>query len=319
MSASMSDASAPSCGGIDLGGSKIEATLFDGTLTPITTRRTATPQDSYSDLLNALGGEVAWLRGQACQPDLPVGIGVPGLIDATTGRSVTANLPASGKPLGADIKARNGGPIRLANDCKCLALSEALDGAGQGHRTVFGLVLGTGIGGGVVVDGSLLPGPNIVAGEIGHVALPATLVTRHKLPILPCGCGAEGCFETYLSGTGMTRLSESLTGRRRTAEDIVAAARRNEAAAAHIFEVWLQIAGQLLRSVQLHIDPDCIVLGGGLSKVEGLHHALADALALAALPGLRVPRICKPRFGDSSGARGAALLVRPRRRHGLNP
>ena len=314
----MSDTSAPSCGGIDLGGSKIEAALFDGTLTPIATRRIATPQDSYSDLLDALGGEVAWLRAQARQPDLPVGVGVPGLIDPNTGLSVTANLPANGKPLGADIKARIGGPIQLANDCKCFALSEALDGAGHGHRTVFGLVLGTGIGGGVVVDGSLLPGPNVLAGEIGHAALPAPLVTQHKLPILPCGCGGQGCFETLLSGAGMERLSDSLTGRHRTAQEIVAAARRNDAAASHVFEVWLLIAGELLRSLQLHIDPDCIVLGGGLSKIEGLQHALADALAWTALPGLRAPMICKPRFGDSSGARGAALLVRPRRRHGLN-
>jgi len=307
----MSDRSTPVCGGIDLGGTKIEATLFDATLTPITTRRMATPQDHYADLMDALSTEIAWLRSKADQPALPVGVGIPGLIDPITGHSVTANLPANGKPFGADLKARSGGAIRLANDCKCFALSEATGGAGDGYHTVFGLVFGTGLGGGVVVDGSLLPGPNVLAGEIGHTALPATLVEKHKLSILPCGCGRLGCFETYLSGPGLARLSVTLTGKHRTAAELVAATTRNDTAAAHVFDVWLQIAGELLHSLQLHIDPDCIVLGGGLSRIEGLQYKLSDALAQSALPGLRVPEICKPKFGDCSGARGAALLVRP--------
>lgn len=308
MSASMSDAV---CGGIDLGGTKIEATLFDGDLTPLASRRVATPRDSYADLLDALGTEVAWLQSEAQHVDLPVGVGIPGLIDPVTGHSVTANLPANGKPLGADLKARSGGTIRLANDCKCFALSEAVGGAGDGHHTVFGLILGTGLGGGVVVDGRLMPGPNALAGEIGHAALPAPLVAQYGLPLLPCGCGRQGCFETYLSGAGMERLSDTLTGQRRTAPQIVAATLQNDADAQRVFEVWLQIAGELLHSLQLHIDPDCIVLGGGLSKIDGLDRKLSRALAASALPGLRAPDIRKPKFGDSSGTRGAALLVCP--------
>ncbi|MDA7963478.1 ROK family protein [Ruegeria sp.] len=304
----MSDA--PTCGGIDLGGTKIEATLFDATLTPIKTRRVATPQTEYADLLDALSGEIAWLRAEARQSDLPVGVGIPGLIDPVTGCSHTANLPAKGKPLGTDLMARNGGTIRLANDCKCFALSEATRGAGDGYRTVFGLILGTGLGGGVVVDGALLPGPNMLAGEVGHAALPAPLVAQHQLPLLPCGCGRKGCFETYLSGAGMTRLCQVLTGQSRTAPDLVAAAASGETAAGQVFAVWLQIAGELLHNLQLHLDPDCIVLGGGLSKIDGLDHAFSEALAQAALPALRAPVISKPEFGDSSGTRGAALLVR---------
>lgn len=305
----MSDASAPLCGGIDLGGTKIEATLFDGDLNPITIRRVATPRTSYSDLLDAICAEVAWLRNQTGQPGLPIGVGIPGLIDPVSGYSVTANLPANGKPLGADLSARSDGVIRLANDCKCFALSEATRGAGDGHRTVFGLILGTGLGGGVVVDGALLPGPNMLAGEVGHTALPAPVVARHKLPILPCGCGRHGCFESYVPGAGMTRLSEALTGQSRTAPELVAATARNDAGAAHVFGVWLQIAAELLHNLQLHLDPDCIVLGGGLSKIDGLDRKLSDALSQVALPGLRAPEIRKPKFGDSSGTRGAALLV----------
>lgn len=310
MSVSMSEASPPACGGIDLGGTKIEATLFDAALIPLASRRIATPQDEYGALLEVLNAEIAWLRTEAGLPGLPVGVGIPGLIDPVTGHSVTANLPANGKPLGADLKARSGGVIRLANDCKCFALSEAIGGAGSGHHTVFGLILGTGVGGGVVVDGRLLPGPNVLAGEIGHAALPAPLVAQHGLPILPCGCGRRGCFETYLSGTGIAQLSEALTGQQRTAPQIVSAASNNDPDAIHVFDVWLQIAGELLHSLQLHIDPDCIVLGGGLSNIDGLEHKLSGALTQSALPGLRAPVICKPKFGDSSGARGAALLVR---------
>ncbi|WP_299949951.1 ROK family protein [uncultured Ruegeria sp.] len=308
MSASTSDAA---WGGIDLGGTKIEATLFDSNLTALASRRIPTPRQSYADLLEALTAEITWLRVASGQPDLPVGIGIPGLIDPITGQSVTANLPANGMPLGNDLKARNGGFIRLANDCKCFALSEAIGGAGEGYHTVFGLILGTGLGGGVVVDGALLPGPNVLAGEIGHAALPAPIMARYNLPILPCGCGRQGCFETFLCGTGMTRLAKTLAGAPLTAPEVVAATAQGDETAAHILDVWLQIAGELLHSLQLHIDPDCIVLGGGLSNIEGLEHNLADALASVALPGLRAPLICKPKFGDSSGARGAALLVRP--------
>lgn len=314
MSASMSEGAV--CGGLDLGGTKIEATLFNANLTPLASRRIATPRDTYGALLEALTEEIAWLRAKAHQPDLPVGVGIPGLIDPVTGHSVTANLPANGQPLGADLKARNGDGIRLANDCKCFALSEAIGGAGYGQHTVFGLILGTGLGGGVVVDGALLPGPNLLAGEIGHAALPAPLVAQHDLPLLPCGCGRRGCYETYLSGTGMARLSEALTGQPRTAPEIISAALAQDPDAIHVFDVWLQIAGELLHGLQLHIDPDCIVLGGGLSNIDGLERHLSDALARSALPGLRTPVISKPQFGDSSGARGAALLVRPDPRKG---
>lgn len=299
------------CGGIDLGGTKIEATLFNEALAPLASRRITTPRHKYSELLEALNVEIEWLRSKAQQPDLPVGVGIPGLINPITGHSVTANLSANGKPLGADLRAVNGSEIRFANDCKCFALSEARGGAGDKYRTVFGLILGTGLGGGVVVDGALLPGQNLLAGEIGHAALPAPLVARYDLPILACGCGRHGCFETYLSGTGMERLCHALTGQKRSPPQITTALLAQDPDAAFVFEVWLQIAGELLHSLQLHIDPDCIVLGGGLSNIDGLEFKLLDALAQSALPGLRAPVISKPKFGDSSGTRGAALLVRP--------
>ncbi len=298
------------CGGIDLGGTKIEAKLFDAALFPLADRRISTPRDSYDALLDALVDEITWLREQAHNPDLPVGIGLPGLIDPQTGLSVTANLPANGQSLGADLKARVGERIRLANDCKCFALSEAHEGAGAEFGTVFGLILGTGLGGGVVVNGSLLPGPNVLAGEIGHTALPAPVVAQHNLPLITCGCGRVGCYETYLSGTGLVRLAKVISGQDIEPPTLIKRAHSGDPDAQRVMHVWLQIAGELLNTLQLHLDPDCIVLGGGLSNIEGLEVDLTDALRSAALPGLRLPAIRKPKFGDSSGARGAALLVR---------
>ena len=289
--------------GIDLGGTKIETGLFDAGLLSLASRQIPTPQSSYGDLLSAIAGEIAWAIDQAGVAELPVGIGQPGLIDPRSGRALTANLPATGKRLAQDVAQRTGQPVTVENDCKCFALSEANAGAGAGHHTVMGLILGTGLGGGVCIEGTLSVGRNRVAGEVGHFALPATLAQRFNLPIIACGCGQRGCFETYLSGRGLTRLDEHVHGRLRRAPELA------EARAEDVFAIWYGLLGELLHTIQLTLDPDCIVLGGGLSNLPGIETRAAAALAKRALPGLAAPEIRVARFGTSSGVRGAAMLA----------
>ncbi len=294
-------------GGIDLGGTKIESSLFDAGMNVLASRRRGTPGGTYAELLDALQGEVAWLRDTGARHDLPVGIGIPGLVDPSTGISLAANLAANGHPLARDLAARAGGRIISANDCKCFALSEAQGGAGQGFRRVFGLILGTGLGGGVCQDGRLELGLNGLPGEIGHYALPAHVVAAHKLPLVACGCGRVGCTETLISGTGLARLAQAVLGEARSAPTLAAAPEDPDNA--HVLGIWTQLAAELVHTIQLHIDPDCIILGGGLSNIEGLEKRLASAVDEISLASVRRPTILKPIFGDSSGGRGAALLA----------
>lgn len=297
----------PAAAGIDLGGTKIESTLFDENMVAMAARRRPTPRGTYAELLGALVDEVTWLRTTAARADLPVGIGIPGLVDPQSGVSVTANLPANGHRLAFDLAERAGGKVVSANDCKCFALSEACGGAGAGYGRVFGLILGTGLGGGVCQDGRLELGLNGLSGEVGHYGLPAHLVAAHGLPILRCGCGRIGCTETLVSGTGMGHLARAILGEDRDARMI--AANPDDLGNARVLGIWAELAAELVHTIQLHIDPDCIVLGGGLSNITGLDLRLADALDKIALAAVRRPVILKPAFGDSSGGRGAALLA----------
>lgn len=300
---------APVCGGIDLGGTKIEAKLFDANLEVIVEQRRTTPRDTYENLRQALADEIDWLRQAADDPHLAVGIAVPGLVDPMTGIAITSNLPATGHRLGHDLQTPAGGQVLTANDCKCFVLSEANGGAGAGHDRVFGLVLGTGVGGGFCRGGALDLGFNGLVGEVGHGPLPAHLIVEHDLPMMPCGCGRTGCVETYISGTGLTNLARVLFGTEQSAEVIAANAAAGDQDMQRVLLIWAQLTGELLHNIQLHLDPDCVVLGGGLSNIALVETMLRSALTDAALPSVRLPKITTPVFGDSSGARGAALLV----------
>lgn len=296
-------------GGIDLGGSKIESRLFDRNLNELARRRVPTPRTSYPDLVDAVCAELEWLEQQAGSP-VPVGIGIPGVIDRSNGVAITANLPATGHRLGADLSARFNRSIPVENDCKCFALSEAVDGAGRSFKTVFGLVLGTGIGGGVCVDGKLAPGLNNLAGEVGHFGLPAPLLEQEKLPIVSCGCGRAGCYETLLSGPGMSRLGTHYAQRLATPSEIVALAAEGNQAMSQAYRVWLMVLAEMIRTVQLTVDPDCVVLGGGLSQIPGLGADLESTFIRHRLAGVRSPQFAIAKFGDCSGVRGAAMLAR---------
>ena len=294
------------CGGIDLGGTKIEARLFDGPGAETREmRRVPTPKDAFAPMLEALAEQVDWLR-QAGGGDFPIGLSVAGLIDPETGVSFASNIPATGHAIGPALRDRTGRDLPVVNDCMAFAYSEAQGGAGEGMRSVMGLILGTGVGGGICLDGALPHRHAGLAVEVGHLGVSNRALARHGLPLWPCGCGRAGCVENYVSGTGVANLAEWKLGRRVPAEELTGPD------AQPVWDIWADIAGDCLHAIQIMLDPDCIVLGGGLSKLEGITEMLTDSLARQRLGTARLPAIRVARHGDSSGARGAALIARDR-------
>ena len=292
--------------GIDLGGTKIEVQLFDQDWACVDRRRIDTPA-TYDDLVRAMAGQIAW-ADQRAGARLPVGIAAAGLVRPNTGLAYTANLPAMDRPLPADIVTAVGRGVTYINDCRALALSEAVFGAGRGKSPVAGLILGTGVGGGLAIDGRLAPSFAAVGGEFGHFTASANLVAQHGLPIVKCGCGRFACTETLVSGPGLTRLAEHFVGHAMTPEEL-ARARAANAQAAKAWGVWCDLVADLLITLVFTTDPQAIVIGGGLSKIPGLIGDLTAALQRAQLPGFAVPELLLAQGGDASGARGAAYAA----------
>ena len=292
--------------GIDLGGTKIATQLFDASWRLMDQRRTATPID-YPGLIAELADHVAWAEARLA-PGAPVGLASAGLVNPATGLALTANLPSTGKPFPADLNLRTGRQITVINDCRAFALSEAVFGAARGMTPVVGIILGTGVGGAVVVNGKLLAGHAAVGGEFGHFALAAAPMIAHRLPVLRCGCGRIGCTETYVSGTGLSRIAAHVLSKPMTAGQI-AETRRSDPAAARVWTIWCELLAEMLLTLCLTVDPACIVLGGGVSQAAGLVDDLSAALQGAQLPGFAVPPIRLAEGGDASGARGAAYAA----------
>lgn len=290
--------------GLDIGGTKIEVQVFDERWAEVARNRVPTPQN-YEDLVRAVAAQIAWAEAEAGQVSA-VGVGAAGLVNPANGLALTANLVASGHPFPADIEAMSGRNITYLNDCRALALSEAVFGAGQGHHTVMALIIGTGIGGGVAVGGALPAGPTTLGGEFGHTAAPAQIVSDHGLPIFECGCGRRGCIETYVAGPGLERLALHLTGHRASARDIAA---DRDGAFKDVWTLWCQLAAELVHTLTLVADPDVIVLGGGLSSVPGVTEDLMAAARSVQISGFGVPPILPAEGGDASGARGAAYAA----------
>lgn len=289
--------------GLDLGGTKIEAQLFDAGWTCVERRRIDTPK-TYDALVDAIAAQIGWLDDKAGRV-LPTGISSAGLVDPKTGLALTANLPAWGRPLPADINARAGRKIAYVNDCSAFTLSEAMFGAARGMNPVVGLIIGTGVGGGFVLDGRLIEGPAGIGGEFGHFAAAAEPVLTHGLPLVRCGCGRVGCTETFISGKGLARIAQHLTGRAWTAQQL-AAERGRDAAAKQVWNVWREVTAEVLLTLTLTLDPECIVIGGGLSKADGLVDDLTESLRARQIAGLAIPKLLVAAGGDASGARGAA-------------
>ena len=298
------------CGAIDLGGTKIESCLFDGALRMIRSRRGPTPTATLGALLDAVSAEIDWLTLEAGDPWLPVGIGLPGAVDPATGAAIVANLPPGADGLGAALAERFGRDFTLSNDAVAFAVSEARDGAGEGARLMLGLVIGTGVGAALCIDGRPAPRHVGLSAEIGHVGMPAAALARHGLPVWPCGCGRAGCVEAYVAGAGLARIARERGGRQATGREVASALAAGDRAAEEAVEVWADLAGECLRTLQLTLDPGRVVLGGGLSLLPGAAERLGEAARRHALGRIRPPDIRLARHGAASGVRGMALLAR---------
>jgi predicted NBD/HSP70 family sugar kinase len=290
--------------GIDLGGTKIEVQVFDNAWNISARNRIDTAGD-YAALIKDVVGLIAWADAQT-SGDLPVGIGAAGLVHPDSGLVFAANLAASQKPFPEDIARSAGRPITYLNDCRALALSEAIFGRGKDHHIVLALVLGTGIGGGIAVNGALLNGPTQTGGEFGHSAAPAHLIDQHNLPVWPCGCGRVGCIETYIAGPGLVRLAKHILGTDLTTPQIAARCHKDTKP---VWEVWCALTVELLHTLTLTVDPNIIVLGGGLTQIDGILADLTKAAARTQFLGFAMPPIVLAEGGDTSGARGAAYAA----------
>ncbi len=291
--------------GIDFGGTKIEAAALDDTGAFVARIREPNP-GSYDAALALVAQLIARVEAEA-GPARSVGLAIPGSPSPRTGLIRNANSTyLNDRRFGEDLALALGRPVRLANDANCLALSEALDGAGNGAASVFGVIVGTGCGGGLVVGGELVEGAHGVAAEIGHVSLPWPSVDEAPGPA--CWCGLRGCLETWVSGSGFQRDHEATTGRAWTAQAVVAAARDGDEGAATALDRYIDRLGRALAMVVNLVDPEVFVLGGGMSNVSELYDRLPDIVARHAFADHWDGRIVAARWGDSSGVRGAARL-----------
>lgn len=293
--------------GVDFGGTKIEAAA----LTPdgaFAARLREPNPGSYDAAIDIVARLIARVETEAgATPGGPVGLAIPGSPSPHTGLIRNANSTwLNGRPFAADLEAALGRPVRLANDADCLAVSEARDGASAGARVVFAAILGTGCGGGVVVDGRLVSGANGVAGEWGHTPLPWP--DADEWPGPECWCGRRNCLELWLSGSGLQRDHLARTGQALTGEAIVEAARAGDAEAGPTLDRYIDRLGRALAVIADILDPDVFILGGGLSNVGELYDRLPPLIARHVFADRWEGRVAPARWGDSSGVRGAAWL-----------
>jgi fructokinase len=292
--------------GIDLGGTKIELIALDAAGMELWRQRVATPQGDYDATLEALARLVAEAEA-ALGPASSLGIGTPGAISPVSGLMKNSNsVCLNGRPLKQDIEARLGRSVSLANDANCFALSEATDGAAAGADVVFGVIVGTGCGAGIVVRGHVLNGPNAIAGEWGHNPLPWP--HADELPGSDCYCGRRGCLETWISGPGLARDFRAHGGAERSAIEIAeAAACGNGDCEAALRRYEDRLARGLAHVINL-LDPEVIVLGGGMSNLTRLYDNVPRLWGRYVFSDAVSTRLLPPRYGDSSGVRGAAWL-----------
>ena len=291
--------------GIDFGGTKIEAVGLDANGAILARRRVPNP-GSYDAAIEAVADLVAWIETESGRTGT-VGMGTPGSRSPRTGLMRNSNsVYLNGRRFGDDLEARLGRPIRLANDANCLALSEATDGVAAGAKVAFAIIIGTGCGGGLVVDGALVEGVGGIAAEIGHVSLPWPSAEEAQGP--KCWCGLHGCLETWVSGSGLQRDHLERTGQALDAPGIVAAARAGEAASVESLDRYVDRLGRAIAMTANLVDPDVFVLGGGMSNVTELYERLPAVVERYAFSDHWAGRIAPAVWGDASGVRGAARL-----------
>ena len=292
--------------GIDLGGTKIEGIGLDADRLVAVRRRLTTPRD-YAGTLDAVARLVADIESEAGRSG-SVGVGIPGVVSHATGLVKNANSTwLIGRPLLADLEARLARPVRVANDANCFTLSEAIDGAGRGAETVFGVILGTGVGGGIAIGGRIHEGPNQIAGEWGHNPLP-WMTDEERATAAPCYCGKTGCIETFLSGPGFERDYALRGGAARPGPEIVGAAAAGDARAVQTLARYHDRLARALAGVINVLDPEVVVLGGGMSNLPELPAAVSALLSRHVFSDAVLTRVAANLHGDSSGVRGAAWL-----------
>ncbi|MBE0492955.1 MAG: ROK family protein [Thiomicrospira sp.] len=291
--------------GIDLGGTKIEIVALDAHNEICLRERVMAPKGCYVDTLEAMVTLVHQAEHALGQTG-SVGVGIPGAISAKTGRVKNANSTwLIGEDLRGDLQTRLGREVRIANDANCFALSEASQGAAQQAQSVFGVIVGTGCGGGLVVNGQILAGANAIAGEWGHNPLPWS--TEQDVNVA-CYCGQQNCIETFLSGTGLAQRYAGYTGEQCTAQQIVGLMREGYSPAVQMMDRYYNWMAKGLASVINVFDPEVIVLGGGLSQVNELYAEVPKRWAQWVFSDQVVTELKPPMFGDSSGVMGAAWL-----------
>lgn len=292
--------------GIDLGGTKIEIIAIDESGKELARKRVVTPQGDYPGILNTIVRLINDIEAITKQSG-SIGIGTPGALSPATGLMRNSNsVCLNGKPVKKDLEQLLKRPLRMANDANCFALSEATDGAAKDAAVVFGVIVGTGTGAGVVVNQKVLTGPNAIAGEWGHNPLPWPQDIERPGP--DCYCGKQGCIETFLSGPGFERDYQLETGKLLRASDIVGLADEGDAQAEQCLRRYEDRMARSLSHIINVLDPDVIVLGGGMSNVQRLYKNVPSIWGNYVFSDVVLTRMVPPMFGDSSGVRGAAWL-----------
>ena len=292
--------------GVDIGGTKMEIVAIAESGAELLRRRAPAPQGGYAEAIGAIAKFVLEAEREAGAP-CSVGIGTPGAVSRESGRLKNAYASAlNGMPVKPDLERLLRREVRFANDANCFALSEAIDGAAKGAQVVFGVILGTGVGGGVVTDGRAIEGANSIAGEWGHNSLPWP--SPDEIPGPRCACGRDGCIEAFLSGPGLARDHRLATGESREPADIAALAESGDRGCAATFERYEERLARALASVINLLDPEIIVLGGGLSNTARLYRNVPARWGRHSYSDSVVTRLAKAAHGDASGVRGAARL-----------
>lgn len=293
--------------GLDIGGTKIELALLDSDFGLQHSWRVPTPQQSYDDFLRAVLVQIQ-KADALCQSRGTLGIALPGVI-RSDGTVLSSNVPClTNQQVARDLTRALHRPVAIENDCRCFALSEAVLGAGQQHTKVLGFILGTGAGGGFCLNGKLYQGAHQLAGEYGHQGLAAAVVQQFNLPLFSCGCGLTGCNESYISGTGLARLYQFFSGQSADTYQWLADYRAGKPAAQHTFAAYISALGSVMANQVLSLNPELIVLGGGLSDIPEIISAVPKATKAHLFAGATVPEFVKAQWGAASGVRGAALL-----------
>ncbi|AEW77955.1 N-acetylglucosamine kinase [Aggregatibacter actinomycetemcomitans] len=297
--------------GLDIGGTKIELAVFNSQLEKQYRERVETPKTSYEDWLNTIA-DLVKKADEKFGGKGSVGLGIPGFVNQTTGIAEITNIRvADNKPILCDLSAILEREVRAENDANCFALSEAWDAENAEYPSVLGLILGTGFGGGFVLNGKIHSGQTGMAGELGHLQLnyhALKLLGWDKAPIYDCGCGNKACLDTYLSGRGFEMLYRDLKGESLSAKEIIQRFYASDKSAVDFVGVFVELAAISIGNIITAFDPHLIVLGGGLSNFDYLYGALPKALPPHLMRSAKVPVIKKAKYGDSGGVRGAAAL-----------